>query len=300
MNIDKSINVSVNGKTKLFGLIGNPVTHTISPQIHNTLAQMMGIDMIYVPLEVPGDKLENAVKGLMALGFHGFNITIPYKEKVTQYLDGLDESAEKYDAVNTVHIKDGRLTGYNTDADGFYRSFTEAFGTEVKGRRVLFVGAGGAASSLACALAEKGAASVTIANRTMENALKICERVGENYNNPINAVILKDDLDISGYDVIINTTSVGMHPNEDKTILGAAAFNSNQKVVDIIYTPSETLFLKRAREAGAATLNGFGMLFYQAVLAFERWNGVKVPDKVGREIYEAFSRDLEKILKYGE
>lgn len=300
MNIDKLVNLSVNGKTKLYGLIGNPVTHTISPQIHNSLSKAMGIDMMYVPLEVHGEELENAIKGLKALGFHGFNITIPFKEKVIQYLDEIDESAKKYDAVNTVQIEEGRLIGYNTDAYGFYRSFVEAFDIEVKGLKVLFVGAGGAASSLAYLLADKGAAAITIANRTIENGVKIGERLSKICKNPINAVILMDDLDISGYDVIINTTSVGMHPHEDKTILGASSFNSNQKIVDIIYTPSETLFLKHAREAGAKTLNGFGMLFYQAVLAFERWNSIKVPAELGRQIYEAFSSDLDKILRTGE
>jgi len=291
------LNISVKGKTKIYGLIGNPVGHTISPQIHNTLAKALDIDMVYIPIEVKEDKLEDAIKGIKALGFHGFNVTIPYKEKVIQYLDVVDSSAKTYDAVNTVLIKDGKLIGFNTDADGFYRAFVEAFKCEVEGLKVLIVGAGGSASSIAYILALKGASSITIANRTIDNAIKICERIGITYKKELSTAVLKDDLDIASYDVIVNTTSVGMYPNVNNTILKESIFNSKQKIVDIIYNPSETNFLKRAREKGAATLNGFGMLYYQGVIAFEIWNSMKLPENIEKNIYEIFRSNLGKIIK---
>jgi shikimate 5-dehydrogenase len=296
MSIDNLLNMSVNGKTKLYGLIGDPVEHTISPQIHNSLAEALGINMVYVPLHVIGENLGAAVNGLKALGFGGFNITIPYKEKVMEYLDEIDATAIAYDAVNTVFVNNGRLLGYNTDADGFYRAFTEAFRCEVKNLSVLIIGAGGAANSIAYILADKGAGSVTIANRTIENAEKICERIRSTYRNRLETAVLNDDMDISSYDVIINTTSVGMYPKTDDTVLKNAAFKKEQMVIDIIYNPVETLFLKRAASSGAKTLNGFGMLYYQAVIAFEIWNSIRIPKDIERKLYEEFSSKLEKIL----
>lgn len=296
MNIDNNMNMSVDGKTKLFGLIGNPVEHTISPQIHNTLAKSLGINMVYVPLHVREENLDTAVEGLKALGFSGFNITIPYKEKVMGYLDEIDTTARTYEAVNTVLNKDGRLLGYNTDADGFYRAFKEAFGCEVKGLNVLIIGAGGAANSVASILANKGAASVTIANRTIENAEKVCERIRITYKNSIEAVTLSDNMDISPYDVIVNTTSAGMYPDIEKTVLKDSIFNKEQMVIDIIYNPVETMLLKRAVSFGAKILNGFGMLYYQAVIAFEIWNSISIPKDIERKVYEDFSQNLESII----
>lgn len=296
MSLNKIMNMSVDGKTKLFGLIGNPVEHTISPQIHNTLAKALGINMAYLPLHVEALDLGKAVAGLKALNFSGFNITIPYKEKVMEYLDDIDTTARTYEAVNTVLNRNGKLTGYNTDADGFYRAFTEAFSREVRDLDVLIIGAGGAANSIAYILANKGAASVTIANRTIENAEKICERIRNTYKNKLETAVLSEDMDISPYDVIINTTSVGMYPKIENTVLENSEFNKEQMVIDIIYNPVETIFLKRAKSFGAKTLNGFGMLYYQAVIAFEIWNDISIPKDLERKIYEDFSLNLGKII----
>ena len=294
--MENSLNMSVDGKTRLYGLIGNPVEHTISPQIHNSLAEALNINLVYVPIHVLEEDLGAAVKGLKTLGFGGFNITIPYKEKVMEYLDDIDPTAKAYDAVNTVLIKNGRLIGYNTDADGFYRAFTESFGCEVVGLNVLIIGAGGAANSIAYILANKGAQSITIANRTLENAQKVCERIKSTYKNNLKAVVLNDDMDVSSYDVIINTSSVGMHPKTEDTVIKNAEFNKNHKVIDIIYNPTETDLLKRARKSGASAINGFGMLYYQAVIAFETWNSISIPKDIEKKIYDKFSDNLGQII----
>jgi shikimate dehydrogenase len=276
----------INGATKLYGLIGHPVKHSLSPLIQNTLSIVMGINSVYLCFDVSPEQLEEKVKNLIGVGVEGFNVTMPHKEEVIKYIDEMSESALYVDAVNTVFVDKGIVKGFNTDCDGFVRSLKESFGCGVKGDSVLMLGAGGAAKAIAVGLLQDGCKKLYIKNRTLKRAYDLKESL------PIYAdriEVLENEKHIhEDVDVIVNTTSVGMHGAlEGKSPLPESfRFNTNQRVVDIIYSPSETLLLKQARGKGASTLNGYSMLFWQAVIAFEIWNDVKVG-----------KNELDKILK---
>lgn len=266
----------INGATRLYGLIGHPVQHSLSPLIQNTLSSVMGINNVYLCFDTLPDELGDKVCSLINLGVEGFNVTMPYKEQVIPYLDELSESASHVNAVNTVFVDKGVVKGFNTDCDGFIRSLTESFGCGVNGDNVLMLGAGGAAKAIAVGLLRDGCKKLYIQNRTMQRAFDLKESLTV-YSDRIE--IVEDASEISKeIDVIVNTTSVGMHgAMEDKSPLSDKfEFLKRQRVVDIIYSPPETLLLKLAREAGASTLNGYSMLFWQAVIAFEIWNNVSV------------------------
>ncbi len=280
---------SVNGKTVLYGLIGWPVEHTKSPFIHNTLFKEFNMNAVYVPVPVNPRELEKAVEGLKAQNFAGFNVTVPHKKDIIKYLDDVSEEALLMGAVNTVKISDGRLKGYNTDADGFVRDFTGAFDTDFKGKRVTLLGAGGTARALAVKLAAEGTGRLTIVNRTLQNAQAIVELAVDNlghsrvYGITPEAPEFQKELEQS--DIIVNTTPAGM------STYGAATpfnydfvFGKKQLVYDVIYTPGKTRFLEQAEACGCKIRNGFGMLINQGVLAFEIWTGNTVSYQQSSEI----------------
>lgn len=277
--------VRINGETKLFGLIGQPVNHSLSPLIQNTLSHVMGINNVYVCFDISPRDLELKVKSLINLGVKGFNVTMPHKENVIQYLDSLSESARYVNAVNTVLVKDNHVKGFNTDCDGFIRSLKESSGKGVKGDKVLMLGAGGAAKAIAVGLLRDGCDKLYIHNRTAKRAYDLKESL----NDFCEKIVVIDDVEgvFNETDVIVNTTSVGMHGDlvNKSPLPDRIMFNSNQRVVDIIYSPKETLLLKEAKKRGAYVLNGFPMLFWQAVIAFEIWNDVTVE-----------KNELEKII----
>ncbi len=298
MQLDRRIN----GTTKLIGLIGNPVEHTISPVLHNSLFQALGINGIYVPLKVPAGSLKDAVKGLKATGYAGFNITIPYKEEILEYVDEVSEEVKLLGTVNTVKIADGKLYGFNTDADGFMRSFQEQARTGFEQKLVCLLGAGGTAKALAVKIAMGGAAKISIINRTQAKAIELASTV--------NKVLLKAGCaETTAYaastgtlealrmlkscDIIVNTTSVGMHPNTDSSPLpDDFVFQSKQIVYDVIYNPTQTKLLQNARANGCKTLNGAGMLFYQGLKAFEIFLDTVVPEDISVNLSTEFYKYL--------
>lgn len=271
---------SVNGNTRLFGLLGNPVEHTKSPFIHNTLFSHLGINSIYVPILVNEGDLEKAVNGLRAQNFVGFNVTVPFKKDIIKYLDDISKDALLMGAVNTVKNINGRLKGYNTDAEGFSRDFKDGFETNFKGKRVMLLGAGGTARALAIKLAAEGIQHLHIVNRTEQNAKNIVELVKNNYGSIVNYILpesSKFSEEIKNSDIIINTTPAGMSTYLDSTPFDYEfAFDENQLVYDVIYAPMKTKFLKQAEEAGCRIRNGFGMLINQGVSSFEIWTGKTV------------------------
>lgn len=287
----------VKGNSRTFGLIGNPVEHSASPLLHNSLFDRLGLPMIYVPFKVEKDELGNAVKGMKALGFAGFNVTVPYKKEVLRYLDGVSREALLMGAVNTVKCLPDGLYGYNTDADGFMRSFVEAAGTGFEDKRVLIIGAGGAARAIAVKIAYEKAAELIIANRSKTRAEELAELINENISR-----IAKGEgpeaLNAhkpSGCDVVINTTPAGMYPQAEDCPVGEAfPFVASQIVYDAIYNPLRTKLLERAERAGCKTINGLGMLFYQAIGAFEIWTGMKLPAETVSELREAFVNSVKK------
>lgn len=270
----------VTGKTQVFGLIGNPVAQSFSPFIHNSLAQAMGIDMTYVTFPVPHGSLKDAYRGMKALGIGGMNVTVPYKGDIMAELDKVDEAAANIGAVNTLVYEDGQVKGYNTDWIGLWRSL-ERRSVRLKGRRVLILGAGGSARATAVMAAKYGAVHITVANRTLEKAQAIVRLIGSTYGVKADACSIEEAEITEGYEVIFQTTSLGMYPKaEGCPIRETRCLNTAEVAVDLIYNPEETQFLAAARRAGCQTINGMEMLFFQAVRAFELWQGQKVPEGV--------------------
>lgn len=279
----------ISGKTQIISLIGNPIEHTISPQIHNTISRQLGLDLTYIPFKVEKHNLYDAVNGLKALGVIGFNVTIPYKSDVIEFLDEVSKDALLIGAVNTVKNTDGKLYGHNTDAEGFYRSFREETGTSFKGKLVVVLGAGGAARAIAVKIAMEGAAKVYIANRTAERAKNIADIINRNISDTAEQCELIGNpfRDIfHGSEIIVNTIPLGMYPDVDcMPVDEAIGFMPGQVVFDAVYNPPKTKFLRIAEQSGCKIVNGFGMLLYQGISAYEIWTGVKIPDKLAAELY---------------
>lgn len=285
--------MEINGKTKLMGLIGNPVEHTLSPVIHNTIAETMNENMVYVPFPVKKD-LEDAIKGAYALGVQGMNITVPYKSEVIPCLVDIDNQAEIIGAVNTLVRVENGYKGYNTDLPGLYRAIRSE-GIEVKNNKVIIVGAGGAARAAAFMCVFNGAGSLVILNRTVEKAERIMEEVQEKtgFSN-VKAMSITDYAKIEGDGyLVLQATKVGLYPNVDDTPIADPDFFKKAEVVyDLIYTPEETAFMKLAKQQGVEAYNGLKMLLYQGVAAYEMWNNVAVPEEVVEKAYRALLSKL--------
>lgn len=285
--------MEINGKTKLMGLIGNPVEHTMSPAIHNTIAEHTDENMVYVPFPVKED-IESAIKGAYALGIQGMNITVPYKSDAIPYLKDIDKEAEMIGAVNTLVRVEGGFKGYNTDLPGLYRAILSE-GIEVKGSKVIIVGAGGAARAAAFMCAFNGAGRLVILNRTVEKAHRIAKEVAEKtgFSN-IDVMAISDYMQIEGEGwLVLQATKVGLYPHIEETPISDSAFFKKVAVVyDLIYTPQETMFMRLAKNEGAAAYNGLKMLLYQGVAAYEMWNRVSVTEDVVEKAYQAL---LEKL-----
>lgn len=285
--------MEINGKTKVLGLIGNPVEHTLSPAIHNTIAGCMGENVVYMPFPVKED-IEAAIKGAFALGVQGMNITVPYKSDAIPYLADMDKEAAIIGAVNTLVRTDAGFKGYNTDLRGLYRAILSE-GIQVDGSRVIIVGAGGAARAAAFMCAFYKAESVVILNRTVEKAVTIAEEVKAKTGFvAISALPIQeyDKIEGDGY-LVIQATKAGLYPKVEETPISEVAFFKKASVVyDLIYTPEETAFMRLAKEQGAKAYNGLKMLLYQGVAAYEMWNGVSVPEEVVQKAYEALQNKL--------
>ena len=277
--------MKITGKTSVYGIFGYPVKHSLSPLMQNTAFKELGIDAVYVPFEVRPENLKEAVDGVRALDIKGLNVTVPHKERVIEHLDYLSDDAELLGAVNTVKNENGELTGYNTDAEGFLRSLIEE-GVELEGKRALMFGAGGAARAVGYALLKGGVKFLNIVNRNFSRAKEVGELLSKRGNvlvYPLKGstveALLKD------VDLIVNTTSVGMKP-EDPVLFDYSKIPEGITVVDIIYNPPETPLLKAAKERGCKTVNGLGMLVHQGAVAFEIWTGEKAPVETMREVLE--------------
>ncbi|WLR44015.1 shikimate dehydrogenase [Bacillus carboniphilus] len=262
--------------SKLFGVIGDPISQSMSPTIHNTAFHTYQIDAHYHAFQVSKKNLKEAVEGMRALNISGFNVTIPHKESIMPFLDEVDPLALEIGAVNTVVNQGGRLRGYNTDGSGFVRSLNEALSTSIGNQQILVVGAGGASRAIIFALQQAGAITIDIINRTKEKAEDLLSVVG-NINGE--ALSLHEAHQISKkYDILIQTSPIGMYPNVENQplILNKLVYN-HSIVCDIIYNPIKTAFLSEAKQLGLNTVDGVGMFVYQATLAFELWTGIN-PD----------------------
>jgi len=268
----------ITGKTKVVGVIGNPVEHSLSPPMHNAAFKHMGLDYVYVPFYVPKGMLDKAIAGANALNLKGLNVTIPYKAEVIKFLDSLDESAELIGAVNTLKFSEDNIKGYNTDGIGAVRAIEEL--STLKDKKVVILGAGGAARAVSFQILMDGAESIVIANRTPENALRLQKDLKKSLNAPVKSVDLGKDLknELKDADILINTTPIGMYPNIDQEPLVKAEMMFEDLICnDIVYNPIKTGFLKEAEKAGAKTISGIKMLIYQGMESFKIWTGVYPP-----------------------
>ena len=282
--------MELSGKTHLVGLIGYPVSHSVSPPMHNAAFAKIGLDWRYVPLPVPTEpstRIGEAVCGVRALGMKGANVTVPHKQAVMPHLDSLTQAARAIGAVNTISVgDDGTLNGDNTDAPGFVRDLLD-HGVTLNGKRVLLLGAGGSARAVAYGLAEAGCATVTLLNRTQARAKQIAADMTPFFANCLFASgSMPDDIAKIAVqsDIIVNSTSLGMSPHVDGLPWNeSVAFRTDQVVYDLIYSPAETRLLAKAKADGAQTINGLGMLVWQGAIAFELWTGQPAPIDVMRD-----------------
>jgi len=287
----------IKGTTKVCGLIGNPVAHSISPLIHNNLAQLENIDLAYVTFKVESNKVAEAVKGAYELNVFGLNVTVPHKNEVIDSLVDIDPLAKNIGAVNTLVRVEGGFKGYNTDIFGLQRQLSDAF-IELAGNDIIILGAGGAARAIVFLCAKEGAKSIYILNRTLENAQQLAKDVNAVLN--INVAI---GMKIEDYNklpnkqfITIQTTSVGLHPNDDCAPIENPDFYDKVSVgVDIIYNPTKTKFMKLVESKGKIAYNGLKMLLYQGVCAFELWNEIKVSEDVIANVYELMKKELKLV-----
>ncbi|MGE7905405.1 shikimate dehydrogenase [Peribacillus sp. NPDC094092] len=261
---------------KIYGVMGDPIAHSMSPDIHNDAFEKENIEAVYHHFHVTKEGLNDAVKGMKALGIEGFNITIPHKTSIIPFLDEVDELALAIGAVNTVVNKNGRFIGYNTDGKGFFKSLCDEISGDIKAKKTLVIGAGGAARAIYFTLVKEGVKQVDIANRTKERAAQLVSDCP--YDKVSKALsIIEAEESLSQYDLIIQTTSSGMSPELDHSPIKVDQLKTGAIVSDIIYNPLQTKLLREAGEKGAETQNGLGMFINQAALAFEIWTGI-MPD----------------------
>lgn len=276
----------IDAKTKVFGLLGNPVGHSMSPFMHNIFLEQCGINGAYMAFAVEKENIGAAVRGMHALGIQGANVTIPHKEAVIPYLCGMSKAAQACGAVNTLIYTPEGYYGDNTDGAGLLAALEAKNGWKAKGQNILILGAGGGAKGVSVAMALQGAAKIGIANRTAEKAELLAKQIAELSDTRTDVISMqelqKPEL-YQEYSTIVNTTSLGMAPKVDDMVpVCIDALQPHHLVVDLIYNPLETKLLRLAREQGAQTASGLGMFIYQGVLAFEKWNGVR-PDTASIE-----------------
>ncbi|MBD7983089.1 shikimate dehydrogenase [Sporosarcina sp. Sa2YVA2] len=256
---------------KWYAVIGDPIRQSMSPAMHDAWFSENNIDASYIPVHVTPENLESAVKSLKSLGCSGWNVTVPHKSAIIPFLDKINDSAKKMNAVNTVKVlDDGTLFGMNTDGRGFVQSLEEMFGKRKSDSAVLVIGAGGAASGIAYALKEACYGPLTFTNRTIEKAHRLSEDIEGSRTIPIGQA----EAEISKFNLIVQTTTVGMNHAQSGMPLSPALLSDGSIVADIIYNPLQTEFLKAAKESGGLTMNGIGMFVHQGALAFELWTGI--------------------------
>lgn len=268
----------ITSQTELYGVIGYPIRHSLSPVFQNALLKYAGINGVYLAFEVKPEDLKKAVLGFKAIGVRGINVTIPHKEAIMEYLDEIDPVAQEIGAVNTVKFEEGKAIGYNTDWIGFLRALKMLL-PSIEGKRVLLLGAGGTARAVIYALLYEGA-KLYIWNRTKERALELVKK----FNDRLTAVSRPEEV-VEKVSVVVNTTSVGLK-EEDPEIFDYSLITQEHTVVDVIYR--ETKLIKRAKEIGAKYLDGLPMLLWQGIESFRIWNGCEVPYSVALRAVENY------------
>jgi len=276
---------SISGKTRVCGVIGDPIEHSLSPIMQTAAFEALNLDYVFLAFKVKPSCVEDAINGMRALNIRGLNVTMPHKSKVINFLDRVDLSAQIVNSVNTILNKENMLFGFNTDGVGALRALKEN-GVALKGRKVLLLGAGGAARAIAYTMA-KEADELAILNRTVKHAQAIAKLLEKSCSKKIVAGSLSaNDIqtNLQDSDILINATSIGMKPNAEESPVPPKLLRSNLSVMDIVYNPLETKLAKDAKVAGAKLVSGIEMLIYQGGASFEIWTGKSAPVEVMRKI----------------
>lgn len=282
--------MKIMGSTKVLGIFGDPVEHSLSPVMHNAAFEAKGLPFVYVPFHVkskPPGELRKAVEAIRALNIHGVNITVPHKERVLKFLDEVDEHALDIGAVNTIVNRQGHLVGYNTDGIGFLLSLREDTGFVPKGKNILIIGAGGAARAIFYSILAGSPASVVIANRTAKRAKLLADEFRKKFRGiDIKAISLAKSAleEHSSYaDLLVNTTTIGMM-GQGRLELDIKTLPPRAVVSDIVYRPLATALIKAAESRGLNVHNGLSMLVRQGTVSFELWTGKKAPSELMRRV----------------
>ncbi|MGB9628722.1 MAG: shikimate dehydrogenase [Thermodesulfobacteriota bacterium] len=278
----------IDSRTQLYGVIGNPVRHSLSPIIHNFMFRKMGLNSVYLAFEARD--ISKTLIGIRALGIRGLSVTIPFKTEVIPFLDKVDEVAEKIKAVNTIINEGGGLIGYNTDWLGAIKALEER--VKLRNKKVLLLGAGGGARAIAFGLKERGC-EVLISNRTKDKGKRLAQEFG------FMAISSFEDIDV---DILINATSVGMSPDDRESPFPKRFLKEGMTVMDIVYHPLNTKLLQEARQRGCKTIDGLQMLIHQAIAQFEIWTKRKLEvKKVKKDLFKLISSylksDKEELFK---
>ncbi len=285
--------MNITGKTRVCGVIGDPIEHTLSPIMHNAAFNALSLDYAFLAFKVKPKAVENAVNGMRALNVRGLNVTMPHKSTVLKYLDRTDLSAQIVNSVNTILNKDSKLFGFNTDGVGALKALREN-GVEPKGRKVLLLGAGGAARAIAYTMA-KEADELAVLNRTIKQAQALAKLLEKTVNKKIVAGSISPkeiQQNLQDSDILINATSIGMKPKADESLVSPKLLRPDLSVMDIVYNPLETKLAKEAKAAGAKVVSGVEMLIYQGAASFELWTGKSAPVEVMRQ---AALNHLQKV-----
>jgi shikimate dehydrogenase len=282
----------IDANTKIYCIIGHPISHSLSPIMHNYWFRNQNLNSVYLGFDIVSNDLERSMKAFKTLKIQGLNVTLPHKQQIIDHLDEIDPLAKKIGAVNTLKIEEGKLKAKNTDALGGKQALEDA-GFSLSGKNLLILGAGGASRALIFALSEE-LDKIIIANRTRLNGIKLVKQLRPYIKPNIDAIPLKKEhlkQVISGVDIIINTTPVGMYPNINESPISMTLLREGVFVFDIVYNPLETKLIKEAKKLGCKTLGGLDMLINQGATAFEWWTG-KIPDK--KLMKEKLKTHLEK------
>jgi shikimate dehydrogenase len=286
--------MAINGKTRVCAVIGDPIEHSLSPVMHNAAFQKLGLNLVYVAFNVTRNGLKDAISGARSLGLRGLNVTMPHKKAVMSYLDETDSTAEAIGAVNTILNNQGKLVGYNTDGKGAMIALQEN-GVYPEEKKMLLLGAGGAAKAIAFQAAQE-VEELVILNRTSEKATKLAELLCKKFGKKVkggalSVEVLKEEMKTA--DVLVNATSVGMHPDVNRSPVPSDLLRRDLCVMDIIYNPFETRLVKDAKAVGAKVVLGLEMLLYQGAVSFEIWTNCPAPVDVMKKAA------LDKLAEQG-
>lgn len=280
--------MKIKASTAIYGIFGHPVSHSLSPDMHNRAFEKLGIDSVYVAFDIKPGTVGEAVQALKTLGIRGINITIPHKQSVMEYLDEIDRDARLVGAVNTVNNDGDTLRGYNTDVAGFLRALKEDLGVTPENKKVVLAGAGGAARAVIAALGSNGAAEIVLLNRTLARAQNLVSEFRSHFGDTCLRCFSLEDKDsikreFSDADILVNSSSAGMKGSEPLD-LPLAQLPAGCCVYDLVYEPLITPLIRDSRKAGLNSESGLGMLLFQGVEAFEIWTGRKAPVEEMRRV----------------